>query len=308
MSTLHAFGDSFVFGQIECSHALSHYPDIKITLKKNIYNEQRYDDVNPQHFSTEKDYEYFLKKCDEESFIRIFSNHYNLSLENYAFMGSSNIEQLYMLYDCLLNDKIKKDDYIFFGFTCSVRDIHHNINFSDNDIIEDYHKNLIHYMNILNSLCFLEKKFNLKILKCNLFTDHILNSLLYSNNEFIKKLKNKIDTKYYIGWNNISNTVMDILIDNFYNDSIEKTIAYFNNKYQNEYEEHSHFDVKKYFTVCSDDPFLYKNYEKYFQPRKHPTREGHEKIANFIIEYVNNNYKDFFVINDNKTEEMFIYS
>jgi hypothetical protein len=56
------------------------------------------------------------------SFISLISQHYEITQKNYAICGASNFSQLDMLVGKLFRDEIKSDDVIFFGLTTAVRD------------------------------------------------------------------------------------------------------------------------------------------------------------------------------------------
>ena len=88
MTTIHAFGDSFVAAD----------------------QDERHDDL---------EYREYLKY--NVSFAALIAEHLNVPLVNCAEYGSGNYPQIDRLILNLQNEKIKSDDIVLFGFTSSIR-------------------------------------------------------------------------------------------------------------------------------------------------------------------------------------------
>ena len=170
----------------------------------------------------------------------------------------------------LLSGNIKENDIVLFGFTTIGRD---RIQAMFCEKVVDYHQgehiidrvflNTAEHSDIFESDYFyihsvlesISKRFNIRIIKFNLFD----NPLDYSNKE-VKKLYDFTD---FIGHDNSNNTLIDIL-----NDTWGNRIRYL--------KESDHTLLK-----------IQPGYEKYYTRLNHPSVEGHKKIAAWFIKHVN---------------------
>ena len=229
--TLHAFGDSFVLGDQD---DFDKYP---------VQYQYRIDELK-----------------NKVSFASILARHYNLNYVNYADRGSGNYPQLDKLFLALTENKIQENDIVIFGLTTFVRDRFVLTEFNKatasnfgpslvdkQSITQDISKVIdmdFYYINsVLNQLA---RKFNVKIIKFNLFDDLISSSANYRLSEFVD----------FIGYDVKGNTLIDIL-----NDTWGKGI------------DHPYHDQLK----------VPKGYESLYTIKKHPSELGHKKIAEWWI-------------------------
>jgi hypothetical protein len=239
--TLHVFGDSFVVGiqhkteNIFPSYITSHYEKVDY-LKYNI------------------------------SFSSILAKHFNYKLINYAEEASGNLPQIDLLFSNI--DKIQKDDLIMFGLTSTNRDRASVLEFKEfHDRKEGQkivHKSSLEldslaitdFYYILSILESIEKRFDLKIIKFNLF-----HNPLYKNFNPIFNFNNFIDI------NKPCNTLVDMLVGNY--DGIEPILTKdIPRPAQNVFET---LDTEQKQFFCID---------------MHPNKLGHIKIAQWLKEKI----------------------
>jgi len=246
MVKLHAFGDSFIVGDQD---------DFLEEIPKNI---------KPVHNMKYDDRVEYLKY--NVSFVSIIAKHLNLELINYAVRGSGNYPQLDKLWLNLLSGNIKENDIVLFGFTTSGRDRiqamfcekvvdhHYGESIIDRKLLKEGPSSTIFetdHFYVLSILEMLSKKFNVRIIKFNLFD----NALDYSNDN-IKRLYDFTD---FIGYNIKGNTLIDIINDTW-GQGIKNP-------------QHTLLDIPE-------------GYEKYYSRLKHPSIEGHKKIADWFLQHV----------------------
>ncbi len=240
---LHAFGDSFMLGDLD---------DFLEELPK---------DIKPTHNMEYNTRIAYLKQ--NVSFASLIAKHYNLDYHNYASRGSGNYPQLDKLWINLINGNIKENDIVLFGITTTARDriqaiyfdkaIANNhgevlmdryllLNGKHNDIFQ---MDLFYILSILESM---SKQFNIKIIKLHLFD----NSMDYSNDDLIKYYK----FTDYIGNDIKGNTTVNIINDTWGKPS--------------EFCPNHNYDILN-------------GYENYWTRKHHPSIEGHQKIADWLI-------------------------
>jgi len=239
---LHAFGDSFVVGDQD--DFLHDHPK----------------GVTPTHNMEYGDRIEYLKH--NVSFVSIIAKQYKMRLENYAIRGSGNYPQLDKLYLRLVHGGIKSDDLVLFGITTLLRD---RFSLHDHEKAKSYKygpvlidRDTLHgenqqhifdmdYYYILSVLENLSKKFNVRIIKVNLFNNLVDDSLRHELNLF--------NFPDLLGNNIKGNTLIDVL-----NDTWGKGIS---NPY------HDILEVPA-------------GYEHLYTIKKHPSIEGHKKIAKWF--------------------------
>jgi hypothetical protein len=203
------------------------------------------------------------------SFVSHLSNMLEIDLVNRAVSGSGNFPQI----DKLLVDskKFKDSDIVLFGITSTWRDRfslpHHfpeilNKNIGPFLIDMDLYKSknfntipsidLFHIISILDSI---EIKLNVKILKFNCFHD-----VYIETEEYYKKF---FSPNNYIGFGKKGNTLTDILLDSWDEES-------------NSNLDHTTLKIAK-------------NYKRFFTCKNHPNTLGHQKIADWFYNYFKNN-------------------
>ena len=253
--TLHAFGDSIVVG------------DLDDYLHLNDPN------VKPNH---RMPYDVRIKYLKHNvSFVSILAKHYGYNLENYAVRGSGNYPQLDRVWSNLVNGKIKSGDIILFGFGPVTRDrlVLQTFAFDptvnektgphllDRDLLskENWVANGeqpilemdFYYINsVLNRL---GEQFNVRMIRCNLG-----DNALYHASDHIKKI---CEVEDFVGYNVVGNTYHHIL-----NDSWGQPIVY-------PFSANLHKDLK----LKPEHEYLYTYY-------RHPSAEGHKKIAQWWID------------------------
>lgn len=241
---LHAFGDSFIVGDQD--DFLHDHPK----------------GVTPNHNMEYGDRLEYLK--NNVSFTSIVAKHYKMNLENHAIRGSGNYPQLDKLFLMLVHGKITSNDVVLFGLTTLLRDRFNLHEYEksksykygplliDRDLLHGENKQHIFdmdYYYVLSVLENLSKKFNVRIIKINLF-----NNLVDESPQHEMKLFNFPDL---VGRDVKGNTLIDIL-----NDTWGKGIS---NPYH---------DVLK----------VPHGYDHFYTIKKHPSVEGHKKIAQWFID------------------------
>ena len=245
MATLHAFGDSFIVGDLD---DWLHLKDPNVKPKHKMQFEQRLEYVK-----------------HNVSFVSILAKHYNYNLQNHAYRGCGNYPQLDRLWTSLTTGTIKPGDIVLFGLTSMTRD---RVLLRDFDIVTsekngpllldrelldkgaDYQRIFeLDFYYIVTVLTRLSEQFNVPIFKFNLF-----DNALYQASDQVKKI---CKTKDFVGYNIPGNTVVDIL-----NDTWGQAITH----------PHDHKG-----TVQPEHEYLYTYY-------RHPSIEGHKKIAQWWID------------------------
>jgi len=239
---LHAFGDSFIVGdQDDFLHEVP-------TATHGMPWDQRLE---------------YLKT--QVSFVSILAKHYGYDLTNYAERGTGNYPQIDRLWTNLINGNIKPGDLVLFGITTTIRDrfMLHEVDRCTSDKFGAFmvDRNLLDknsdrqrlleldYFYILSLLDQLSKKFNVRIIKFNLFD----NSLDHANS----KITDVCQVDDFVGWATPGNTLVDIL-----NDSWGQGVFY---------------------TFAHEEIKIPTGYEYLYTAKKHPSIEGHKKIADWWI-------------------------
>ena len=240
--TLHAFGDSFIVGdQDDFLHDVS-------TASHSMPWEERLA---------------YLKT--QVSFVSILAKQYGYDLKNYAERGSGNYPQIDQLWLNLINGTIKTGDVVLFGVTTTIRDrfMLHEVDRCTSDNVGPFMVNRtlvakhsdrqrlleLDYFYILSLLDQMSKKFNIKIIKFNLFD----NSLDHAT----PRITDLCQVDDFVGWAIPGNTLVDIL-----NDSWGQGVFY---------------------TFAHEEIKIPKGHEHLYTIKKHPSIEGHKKIANWWI-------------------------
>jgi len=244
---IHAFGDSFVVGD------------------QDDFTHELPADISPSHNQSYDERLEYLKY--NVSFAALVARYLGFGFSNHAVRGSGNYPQLDKLWHQLATKNIKQNDLVFFGITTLSRDrqqalyLEKAVNNGFGECLVDRELLVqkkpeelcwIDYFYILSVLEQLGKTFNVKIIKFNLFD----NPLDYAS-EDVSKLYGFSDL---VGWDLKGNTLIDVIND----------------------------------TWGQNVPHTYHNliqvpagYECYYTRNKHPSIEGHIKIANWIIKNVN---------------------
>lgn len=202
------------------------------------------------------EYRHYLKY--NVSFAALIAKHFNLHFKNYAEYGSGSYPQVDKLLLNIKNGNIKSTDTVLFGITASTRGRHliasvFPIKRVVNSILVDEDANNIDttaqldYYYILSILENISKTFNIRIIKFNLFNDWSTDLNLSTITDFI-------------GLNTPGNTLIDILNDTW-------------GKEKQDNIEHWLINIPA-------------GYEHLYTPRKHPSIEGHKKIADWFINNV----------------------
>ena len=194
------------------------------------------------------------------SFASHLANELNVKLINRGISGCSNFVQLDKLF--LDAPSIKKDDIVLFGLTTAWRDrvtmpytcpeylkdtrgpalIHRELISKKHNLEKTATIDLFYVLSVIEKI---EKIFNIKVVKFNLFHDSIAESL-EEDKEFFK-------FNNFIGLGVNGNTILDVLTDNWGN-KISRI------------SDHSKWKP----------PAEYKHL---FTQKSHPNIEGHKKIA-----------------------------
>lgn len=239
---LHAFGDSFIVGdQDDFLHEVP-------TATHGMQWSERLE---------------YLKT--QISFVSILARHYGYDLKNYAERGSGNYPQIDRLWTNLINGNIKHGDLVLFGITTTIRDrfMLHEVDRCTSDKFGAFmvDRNLLDknsdrqrlleldYFYILSLLDQLSKKFNIRIIKFNLFD----NSLDHANST----ITDLCQVDDFVGWATPGNTLVDIL-----NDSWGHGVFY---------------------TFAHEEIKIPAGYEYLYTAKKHPSIQGHKKIADWWI-------------------------
>lgn len=204
------------------------------------------------------DYEYrdYLKY--NVSFASLIAKHFNLPFKNYAEYGSGSYPQVDKLLINIKNGNIKSTDVVLFGITASTRGrfligtlfpSKHMVNgiVVDKDASDIDIAPRFDYYYILSILENISKTFNIRIIKFNLFNDWSTNLNLSTITDFI-------------GLDSPGNTLIDILNDTW-------------GEKKQENKEHWLIEIPD-------------GYEHFYTIRKHPSPDGHRKIADWFIENV----------------------
>jgi hypothetical protein len=250
-NTLHAFGDSFIVGD------------------QDDFLHQKDPNVKPTHKMQYSERLHFIKY--NISFVSILAKHYRYDLENYAVRGSGNYPQLDRLWAKLTEGKIKSGDIVLFGLTTMERDrvLLHRYSFDstvneftgpcliDRDLISkeqmvaNGERPILErdFYYITATLTQLSEQFNVPIIKFNLW-----DNALYNSSE---QIKNVCKVKDFVGYDVPGNTVIDILNDTWGTPTIHPF----------------HTDLK-----------IQPAYEHLYTYYRHPSVEGHKKIAQWWID------------------------
>jgi hypothetical protein len=246
-ATLHAFGDSFIVGDLDDWLHLKD-PNVKPTHKMQFEQRLEYVKYNV-------------------SFVSILAKHYNYNLQNHAYRGCGNYPQLDRLWTKLTDGTIKPGDVVLFGLTSMTRD---RVLLRDFDLATsekngpllldremlakdaDYQRIIeLDFYYIVTMLSKLSEQFSVPIIKFNLF-----DNALYQATDHIKKICEVAD---FVGYNMPGNTLIDILNDTWGQETVHPA---------------GHTSIK----VDPEHEYLYTYY-------RHPSIEGHKKIAQWWIDH-----------------------
>lgn len=329
MKTIHIFGDSFAFGEIEIHTLLLNDSHFLRKIKPNTLKMAGgLPPVNislSQHdFLKPEDYLEYVDYCNSHSFIGLLCQQHNINAKNHAVPGASNTNQIMKFYSLLANKQIRPDDIIFFCLTSVVRDIYYTYErfgkqfdslyryFFDHDQVELDKKKDVQYAQLLTYSYFSTLSVIHSISKqwpC-IAINGFINPFTIAASlnadplfEEVQNLYNSLDTNFLIGSSFLSNTLVDILIDNFGNNEYNKTLeSYYMAKNNIESNislsvngcmSHAAIDLQSLCTYI-EKAAATEEYKKYFQLRYHPTIIGNEKIATILGPYIENNYKNYF--------------
>ena len=249
MTRILAFGDSFVLGDQDDfgPQDFNYNPNIPIT-----HNMEYGERVT------------FLK--NNVSFASLIAKNFNYDYLNFAMRGLGNFVQLDLLIKFIKDGNLKPDDIILFGLTSNGRDRlsllmnHHKSKKTDSlpsiisheithdwELVEQY--DCFYVLSILNNI---SNKYKIPIIKFNLFSNTLYNVtgiLDYSSDN-------------YIGLGLPNNTLIDILNDTWGQPN-DKKHAY-----------HTELTIAE-------------GYEHLYTWNKHPSIEGHKKIADWMLNDIN---------------------
>lgn len=248
MSRILAFGDSFVLGDLDDFGP----SDCNYNPKFPPTHDMQYDERIE-----------FLKT--NVSFAALLSKKLEYDLLNFSLRGCSNFVQLDKLINFIIAGKLKPDDVILFGLTTLGRDrlsllfdLHENkskvVRIVDYEIQDSNNWEIlqkIDYFYILSILNQISVKYNVPIIKFNLFTNEMKEppSLLdYHSDNFI-------------GLDVNNNTLIDVLNDTWGSSSFIKNVY--------------HTDIK-----------VPAGYEHLYTWNRHPSIEGHKKIADWFFDII----------------------
>jgi len=191
MKRILAFGDSFVFGDLDdfgpgdCNY-------------------------NPEfhtHGMSNWDREVYVK--NNVSFVALLAKEFGCNLENMAQRGSGNYQQLDSLLEFIEEKSIQSGDVILFGITSTIRDRidqpnpplpnRHSI-FNKHIAVKGY-VNRFDLFYILSTLDVISRTYNVPILKFNIFDNAVYDPL--------KNIKFNFDN--YLGQGLKANTLINIL-------------------------------------------------------------------------------------------------
>lgn len=249
---IYAFGDSFVVGD-----------------QDDFYGDPNTSKTNPPTHGMTYDQRLEYLKYNV-SFVSLIAKHLNAELVNVAERGSGNYPQLDKLKMELSSGTIVSGDIVLFGITSLLRDritLHQfqkitdgssGPSLIDRNLINEWDLDRISKIDLFYILAILEKlskAYNVPIIKFNLFTN-----ALAGESEETKKLYESVDSVCLI---NEGNTLIDIL-----NDTWGQPTSY----------------------PYHDKLIVSPGYEHLYTNIKHPSIDGHKKIATW---WVNN------IINEN---------
>lgn len=197
------------------------------------------------------------------SFAVLISKQLGVEFVNYAERGSGNYPQLDKLWMACFNKKIVKDDIVLFGMTTTARDRAH-CGHIEKVISSNYGEFLVD-RNLINicdhsTIGVIDQFYILSILEklMDLFQIRIIAFNLFDNPNDYSNVKNNF-FECYLGNNVEGNTLIDIINDTWG--------LGFKNPY------HEHLKVPS-------------GYENFYTHNKHPSIEGHQKIASWFLKYV----------------------
>ena len=212
-------------------------------------------DFPPTHGMSFNDRLEYLKY--NVSFASIIAKALDLELVNLAVRGSSNYAQLDILLEFVSDNKLQPDDIIFFGITTTIRDRRRvdgkPMWVKQNDGIEEH--DLFIVLSVLDSL---SKKYSVPIIKLNLFDNPLISNPCNLNFKFDN----------YLGWDLKSNTMSDIINDTWGQPTEIRALDYIKIQFR---------------------PRVKKAYEYLWTWNRHPSIEGHKKVADWLM----NNVKYF---------------
>jgi hypothetical protein len=247
---IYAFGDSFVVGD-----------------QDDFYGDPNTSKTNPptHGMSYNQRLEYLKYNV---SFVSLIAKHLNVVLINRAERGSGNYPQIDKLKLALASGEIVSGDIVLFGITSLLRDritLHQfekitdgssGPSLIDRNLINDWNIDKISKIDLFYLLAILEKlstAYNVKIIKFNLFT----NTLAGESAE-TKQIYKSVDS---ICLTEEGNTLIDIL-----NDTWGQATSY----------------------PYHDKLIVSPGYEYLYTNIKHPSIEGHKKIATWWINNIIN--------------------
>jgi hypothetical protein len=233
MQRILAFGDSFIVGDLDDFGP----DDVNYNPKFPPTHGMRY----------EERLEYLKYNI---SFVSIIAQRLNKELLNFASRGSSNFNQLDQLIFFISSGNLKPDDIIMFGITTTYRDRFSLQPMVKNTPLHPTTLDLIYVLSVLDSI---SKKYEVPIIKFNLFDNPLIELPISFNFDF--------SFKNYLGWDLKANTLSDIINDTW-GDSITK-----------KYSFHTQMKIKE-------------GYEQFWTWNRHPSVEGHKKLANWFLNNV----------------------
>lgn len=242
---IHAFGDSFVVGDQDDFHG-----------DPNTSKE-----FPPSHAMSYNERIEYLKY--QVSFAALIAKELGTDFRNYAERGSGNYPQVDKLWLNCVNGNIKAGDLVIFGITTTCRDRISCMEFKK--VVSDSHGELLIDRQLINTgkssdiyeldlfylLSILEKiskVFNIRIIKINLFDNSLDNATPAMKALFV------FDD--FVGSEFKGNTLIDILNDTW----AQNTSHVYHDK----------------LAVPTGYTLLYTN-------KKHPSIQGHAKIAQFLL-------------------------
>jgi hypothetical protein len=218
-------------------------------------------DQHPTKYSSRLEY---LKY--NVSFASLVAKELGMEFHNYAERGSGNYPQLDRLLINITDGKIRKSDYVFFGITTVVRDRVVLTDFkkamdfgygpcmADRETLIDNQQSIVEldYFYIISILEKVKSQFDLNIKAMHLFD----NPLSYSEKTFFDLFKS--DLIISCG-DKTGTSLVDILNDAWCTDQ--------------KHPYHTRLNIPS-------------GYEKFYTKHKHPSIEGHKKIADWILKNV----------------------
>jgi len=184
------------------------------------------------------------------SFAALIAKQLGKELLNFAVRGTSNFSQIDQLLLFIGNGKLQQDDLILFGISTTVRD--RSIIYPSTDLEWDKFS-VLDLVYILSTLDSISKKYSVPIIKFNLFDNPLVGQSF--NFDFDFAYDN------YIGWDVKANTLSDVINDTWAMPINER------------HPYHTHMMVKP-------------DYEQYWTWNRHPSIEGHKKLADWFLKQV----------------------